>query len=120
MRAKGGRPGESRRAGMYACAFLITPATGSSRTTRHASIRQDGLGRTRHTVRMSRRFLILAFAMFFASSVAAASSGGGARVGLWKAQRWLKPHLRSTLIIQRSGGAYTADLAGRVIAVTVQ
>jgi CubicO group peptidase (beta-lactamase class C family) len=69
---------------------------------------------------MSRRFLLLAFAMFFASSVAAASSDGDAMVGLWKAQRWLKPHLRSTLIIQRSGGAYTADLAGRVIPVTVQ
>src|ERR1051326_8597312 len=76
MRTRGGQPGESRRAGMYACAFLITPA--------------------------------------------AASSDGDAMVGLWKAQRWLKPHLRSTLIIQRSGGAYTADLAGRVIPVTVQ
>src|ERR1051326_6488438 len=76
MRTRGGQPGESRRAGMYACAFLITPATGSS--------------------------------------------DGDAMVGLGKAQRWLKPHLRSTLIIQRSGGAYTADLAGRVIPVTVQ
>ncbi|HKR63793.1 MAG TPA: serine hydrolase [Thermoanaerobaculia bacterium] len=67
---------------------------------------------------MSRRFVLLAVVLFFASSVAA--SDCGALAGLWKAKRWLKPHIRSTLIIQRSGDAYTADLAGRAIAVTVK
>jgi CubicO group peptidase (beta-lactamase class C family) len=69
---------------------------------------------------MSRRVPVLALAMSFALSAAAAAADSDALVGLWKAKRWLKPHVRSTLIIQRHGGAYTADLAGRVMAVTVK
>ncbi len=39
--------------------------------------------------------------------------------GLWKASRWFGPRARGTLVIQRSGDAYTADVAGRVVAVKV-
>ena len=45
-------------------------------------------------------------------------SSADALVGLWKAKRWFEPHVRGTLIIQRDGDAYTADMAGRVIPVT--
>jgi CubicO group peptidase (beta-lactamase class C family) len=58
--------------------------------------------------------------MSLALSAAAAAADSDALVGLWKAKRWLKPHVRSTLIIERNGGVYTADLAGRVVAVTVK
>jgi CubicO group peptidase (beta-lactamase class C family) len=69
---------------------------------------------------MSRRLLLLPFAMLFALSVAAAPADGDALVGLWKAKRWLRPNVRSTLIIRRDGEAYTADLAGRVMPMTVK
>jgi hypothetical protein len=68
---------------------------------------------------MSRRLLLLAFAMLFALSAAAATDSD-ALVGLWKAKHWIKPRLRFTLIIERNGDAYTADVAGRVVAVTVK
>jgi CubicO group peptidase (beta-lactamase class C family) len=58
--------------------------------------------------------------MLFALSAVAASTDGDALVGLWKAKHWLRPNVRSTLIIQRRGDAYTADIAGRVVAVTVK
>jgi CubicO group peptidase (beta-lactamase class C family) len=58
--------------------------------------------------------------MLFALSAAAAAADGDALVGLWKAKRWSEPYVRSTLIIQRNGGSYTADIAGRVIPVTVK
>src|SRR4029079_4891188 len=85
----------------------------------YASIRQDGSWNARHTARMRRRVLVLAMS-FALSAAAAAAADSDALVGLWKAKRWLKPHVRSTLIIQRNGGAYTADLAGRVLATTVK
>jgi CubicO group peptidase (beta-lactamase class C family) len=69
---------------------------------------------------MKRRLLVLPFAMSIALSAAAASTDGDALIGLWKAKHWLRPQLRSTLIIQRNGGAYTADIAGRVVAMTVK
>ncbi|HEX2123654.1 MAG TPA: serine hydrolase domain-containing protein [Thermoanaerobaculia bacterium] len=40
-------------------------------------------------------------------------------VGLWKAKRWFEPDVRGTLIVQRAGEAFTADIAGRVIPVEV-
>lgn len=75
---------------------------------------------------MNRRLLVLAasLAMSFAALSAAAAppdpSSADALLGLWKAKRWLKPHVRGTLIIQRDGDAYTADIAGRVLPVTVK
>lgn len=61
-------------------------------------------------------------AMLFAVLSAAAAppdrSTADALVGLWKAKRWFEPHIRGTLIIQRDGDAYTADIAGRVLPVT--
>lgn len=67
-----------------------------------------------------RRLLLLALALSFSVSSAAASTDADALVGLWKAKRWSEPHVRSTLIIQRRGDAYTADIAGRVIDATVK
>lgn len=67
---------------------------------------------------MSRRFFVLTLAMLFAFPAAAADSD--ALVGLWKAKHWNKPRTRFTLIIERHGDAYTADVAGRVVAATVK
>lgn len=39
--------------------------------------------------------------------------------GLWKAKRWFEPDVRGTLIVQRAGDAFTADIAGRVIPIEV-
>lgn len=41
-------------------------------------------------------------------------------MGLWKAKRWSEPHVRSALIIERHGDQYRADVAGRVVDVTVK
>ena len=53
-------------------------------------------------------------------SAAAAPAESDALVGLWKAKRWSEPYVRSALIIRREGGTYTADIAGRVIAMAVK
>ena len=62
---------------------------------------------------MNRRWSALIAACLFVLPLAADDS----LVGLWKARRWFEPDVRGTLIIQRSGDAYTADIAGRVIPV---
>ena len=62
---------------------------------------------------MTRRWSALIAACLFTLPLAAEDS----LVGLWKARRWFEPDVRGTLIIQRSGDAYTADIAGRVIPV---
>ncbi len=61
-------------------------------------------------------------ALFFAvlSAAAAPPDPADALAGLWKAKRWFEPHTSGTLIIQREGGAYTADIAGHVIPVTAK
>lgn len=53
-----------------------------------------------------------------ALSLAVLAEPPDALVGLWKAKRWFEPHVRGTLIVQRDGDAYTADMAGRVVPVT--
>jgi CubicO group peptidase (beta-lactamase class C family) len=68
---------------------------------------------------MSRRLFLLAFATLFGLSAAAATDSD-ALVGLWKAKHCIKPRVRLTLIVERKGDAYTADVAGRVVAVTVK
>jgi CubicO group peptidase (beta-lactamase class C family) len=40
-------------------------------------------------------------------------------VGLWRAKRWFGPDIRGPLVIQREGGSYRADLAGKVLPVGV-
>jgi CubicO group peptidase (beta-lactamase class C family) len=40
-------------------------------------------------------------------------------VGLWKARRWFEPDVRGTLVVQREGDAFTADIAGRVLPMRV-
>src|ERR1043165_525065 len=73
---------------------------------------------------MNRRFLRLAVSMaisFAALTAAPAPSDPtppDALRGLWKAKRWLEPRAPGTLIIQRDGKAYTADIAGRILPVT--
>jgi CubicO group peptidase (beta-lactamase class C family) len=75
---------------------------------------------------MNRRFLLVvaaSMAMSFAVLASAAAAppdpaSADALLGLWKAKRWFEPNVRGTLIIQRNGDAYTADVAGRVIPVT--
>lgn len=73
---------------------------------------------------MNRRSLVLAVSMAMLFTVRSATatppdpSSPDALVGLWKAKRWFEPHVRGTLIIQRDGDHYTADIAGRVIPVT--
>jgi len=38
--------------------------------------------------------------------------------GLWKAKKKFGPDARGTLIVQRSGNAYTADMVGRIVPVS--
>ena len=57
---------------------------------------------------------------FAALSAGAASADADALIGLWKAKRWSRPPMHAALVIQRSGGAYTADLDGRVVPVDVK
>lgn len=38
--------------------------------------------------------------------------------GLWKAKKRFGPDARGTLVVQRTGEGYTADLAGRIVSVT--
>ncbi|MFL6245880.1 MAG: serine hydrolase domain-containing protein [Thermoanaerobaculia bacterium] len=71
---------------------------------------------------MKGRFLVvLATSIAMALSAAAALPdpvSPDALAGLWKAKRWFEPNVRGTLIIQRNGDSYTADIAGRVVPVT--
>ncbi len=64
---------------------------------------------------MIKRSLVLAASMAMMLSAAAADS----LEGLWKAKRWYEPQAHATLVIQRDGDAYTADIAGRSVPVTV-
>jgi len=41
-------------------------------------------------------------------------------MGLWKAQHWFGPVSRGTLIIQKTGAAYTADMMGRSVQVRLE
>src|SRR5690349_15409653 len=40
-----------------------------------------------------------------------------ALAGLWKAKRWHGPFARGTLIVEKNGASFTAELAGRVLPV---
>lgn len=51
---------------------------------------------------------------------APADSSADRLVGLWKAKRWFEPDVRGPLIIQRAGDAFTADIAGRVLPMSVE
>src|SRR3954452_4861719 len=50
--------------------------------------------------------------------LAADSSSADELTGLWKAKKKFGPDARGTLIVQRSGGRYTADMAGRIVPVS--
>jgi len=41
-------------------------------------------------------------------------------VGLWTARQWFGPVARGTLIIERTGDAYTADMMGRVVPIRME
>jgi len=38
--------------------------------------------------------------------------------GLWKAKKWFGPEARGTLVLQRNGGTWIADMAGRTLPAT--
>ncbi len=63
---------------------------------------------------------IAALAVAFSLTAAPADSSADPLVGLWKAKRWFEPDVRGTLIVQRTGDAFTADIAGRVLPVQVE
>lgn len=67
------------------------------------------------------RLFVTIAALAVALSVAAAPADPSADrlAGLWKAKRWFEPDVRGTLIVQRAGDAFTADIAGRVIPIRV-
>lgn len=68
----------------------------------------------------TRLFAVAGVAIAFMTlCVEAASSDGDGLVGLWKAKRWFSAPTHATLIIQRKGDGYTADLDGRVVPVIV-
>ena len=47
------------------------------------------------------------------------SAGANDLAGLWKAKKRFGPDAHGTIVIQRSGNVYTADMAGRAMAVHV-
>jgi CubicO group peptidase (beta-lactamase class C family) len=58
-------------------------------------------------------------AMVFALLFVAASPGSPDELaGLWKAKKRFGPDAHGTLVLQRSGRTYTADLAGRIVPVS--
>jgi len=46
------------------------------------------------------------------------TASAGDLAGLWTAKKTFGPDARGTLVVERSDGAYTADLGGRVVAMT--
>lgn len=62
-------------------------------------------------VRLAALVLLFAFADVSASADDDLS-------GLWKAKKWFGLDARGTLVLQRSGGQWTADLAGRTLPAT--
>jgi len=57
------------------------------------------------------------FALLFALLFAARGSANEL-AGLWKAKERFGPETRGTLVLQRNGGIYTADLVGRIVPVS--
>src|SRR5205809_5964285 len=57
-------------------------------------------------------------AIVFALSFVAAGSADEL-AGLWKAKKRFGPDARGTLVLQGSGGAWTADFAGRILPVAM-
>lgn len=55
------------------------------------------------------RLAVLAFALLFATTGSADELAG-----LWKAKRRFGPDARGTLVLQRSGSTWTADMVGRI------
>jgi hypothetical protein len=53
-------------------------------------------------------------------SMLAAAPADDDLVGLWKARRRFGPDGRGTLVIRRTGPAYTADMMGRILPVRVE
>lgn len=69
-----------------------------------------------NTARMkTARLAALVFALLFVEATGSANE----LAGLWKAKKRFGPDTHGTLVLQRSGGSYTADLAGRVVPVSV-
>jgi hypothetical protein len=69
---------------------------------------------------MNRRLFVIAAAAISLVALAAQAASPDAEplVGLWKAKRWFSAPMHATVIIQRSGDAFTADVDGRVVPVT--
>lgn len=70
---------------------------------------------------MSRILCSLAVLIGLSVVVPAANAADSADelVGLWKASRWFGPRVRGTLVVERSGQMYRADIAGRNLPVKV-
>jgi Beta-lactamase class C and other penicillin binding proteins len=70
----------------------------------------------------SARIAAIVFALLFvaASHPLLAETTGSANelAGLWKAKKRFGPDARGTLVLQRSGGTFTADMVGRVVPVS--
>jgi len=64
-------------------------------------------------------FAICAFACGSSVAADAAAPAGSADelAGLWKAKRWFGPFARGTLVIQRTGATYSADMVGHTVPV---
>src|SRR5438105_8929928 len=74
------------------------------------------------SLRISGAVIALSIAASFASAqqpTQIQSGGVDELAGLWKAQRWFGPAARGPLMIRRKGSAYTADMVGRTVPVSV-
>src|SRR6185436_18158620 len=59
------------------------------------------------------RLAALVLALLFVETTSSADE----LAGLWKAKKRFGPDVHGTLVLQRSGGTWTADLAGRIVQV---
>ncbi len=63
--------------------------------------------------------ITIALLLVSASLLAETTGSANELAGLWKAKKRFGPDARGTLVLQRSGSAWTADMAGRIVPVSI-
>ena len=58
--------------------------------------------------------------LLIVAAIPASADSADELAGLWKAKRWFGPFARGTLVIERTGGTYTAEMIGKTIPVRVE
>jgi hypothetical protein len=61
--------------------------------------------------------VLLVIVAILPGAAASAADSADELAGLWKAKRWFGPFARGSLLIQRTGTTYTADIIGKILPV---